>query len=403
MSRGKVTALVGGQYGSEGKGLIAGHIARDYGVHVRTGAANAGHTVYTLHGPANGESRLGAWEKHVMQQIPCAAYANPDAELVIGPGALISPEIFGKELELLAEWRRQRGLDPRPVFVDGRAHVIHQDQIDREAESGLDVRIGSTSTIAREGIGVAQADRVMRADCVLARDFYNDVGPRIAIVDVPRFLNGLRAVGYDILLEGTQGTGLSLTTGAFPYVTSRNTTAAGLAADAGVPPNAIEDVILVCRSYPIRVAGPSGPFYEDSREISWEDIGVNPENERTTVTKKVRRVATFSLDQVAEAASINGATEIALTFADYLTPGLHGFDGRVEARASGLSSWSEPRPPELETFGFFPIQATFDAGGKVDQLIDRIQIATGLPVHLVGTGPHSVATNMKAERARSAA
>jgi adenylosuccinate synthase len=120
-------------------------------------------------------------------------------------------------------------------------------------------------------------------------------------------------------------------------------------------------VILVARTYPIRVAGNSGPFHEGSEEIAWEDIGVDPESERTTVTKKVRRVATFSLAQLYEADILNEATEVALTFADYLDPGLAGVS---------LSN------------------ALF--GDPVDSLITQIESAIGVPVAFVGTGPHSV-------------
>jgi adenylosuccinate synthase len=374
-------AIVGGQFGSEGKGLIAGHVARDYQHHVRVGAANAGHTVYTqgdMRPMADSDVDAGrpvewVWEKHVMQQIPCAAYANPHAKLYIGPGAQISNEIFQDEMTRLFRWRRQRGLPDPQVYMDPRAHVIGLEHIEREQESGLAERIGSTSTIAREGIGAAQAARVMRDEtCIVAKSFYGDEAPEDVEyphydLDVPMALAGALKRGENVLLEGTQGTGLSLTTGFFPYTTSRNTTAAGLCADAGLPPGRLARVILVCRTYPIRVAGPSGPFHYDSVEIDWEQLGIDPENERTTVTKKVRRVATFSMTQIVEAAAINGATEIALTFADYLDPGIAGVSGT----ASGTSELMVEAP-------------------RTQSLIDEIEVATGVPVRYVGTGPHSV-------------
>lgn len=355
-------AVVGAQYGSEGKGLIVGHIAKQFGHHVRVGAANAGHTVYTRHGWEHHGGTEIDYEKHVMQQIPCAAYANPDANLYVGPGALITPEIFKTELDLLNDWRVDRGMHPPMVFVDPRAHVIHRGQILAESVSDLQERIGSTSATAKEGIGAAQADRVMRqATCILAGDYFQDQDwwQQVVLQDVPTYLS----LAKDVLLEGTQGTGLSLTTGNFPYVTSRNTTAAGLCADCGVPPQ-LDRIILVARTFPIRVAGNSGPFYADSKEISWESLGVNPENERTTVTKKVRRVATFSVEQIVEAVILNGASEIALTFCDYLSP-----------RLAGVTD-----PGELDT----------DSDRRVFDLIDEIELATDATVTMLGTGPHSV-------------
>lgn len=358
-----VCAVVGGQFGSEGKGLIVGHIAKDYDHHLRVGAANAGHTLYTVAAEAT-ESSQDLMQKHVMQQVPCAAYANPNARLYVGPGALISDEIFERELNTWQHWRKGRGLPQAQVYVDGRAHVIQDRHIHQEAQSSLAERIGSTSTIAREGIGAAQAARAMRDEsCVLAKDFYRGSHRDLRVADVPKLLRAKLRKGdpdrnHHLLLEGTQGYGLSNTTGDFPYITSRNTTAAGLCADAGIPPGHVDRVILVVRSYPIRVAGNSGPFHKGSQEISWEEIGVDPESERTTVTKLVRRVASFSMDQVVDAAEVNGATEIALTFADYLAPDLYG-------QMSGPC-------------------------GPANELALAIEAATGVPVRYVGTGPHSV-------------
>lgn len=376
MSNRNFTAVVGAQFGSlsEGKGLIVGHLAKDYDVHVRVGAANAGHTIYTDKYGASLEADPGATaigrEKHVMQQIPCAAYANPSATLVIGPGAVISMDVFIDEFVRLSEWCQANGVRRPAIHVDHRAHVIQQEQIDDEQTTGLAERIGSTSTIAREGIGTAAADRLLRAercvtvaqDAILNRDRWEQLAGGVQIDDTSELLAEHRG---PVLLEGTQGTGLSNVTGYFPYVTSRCTTSAGLAADCGAAPNRIGKVILVARTYPIRVAGNSGPFHPSSQEISWQSINIDPENERTTVTKKVRRVATFSVPQIAESARINGATEIALTFADYLSP-----------RIAGLS-------------GPMPYQKILDYK-RVTALVDAIEQATGVPVKYLGTGPHSV-------------
>lgn len=347
-----ICAVVGGQYGSEAKGNVVGHIAKDYGIHVRVGAANAGHTVYT-------EGQGTEPEKHVMQQLPCAAYANPGAKLVLGPGAMISQEILDHEIGLNRQWRRRNGHPDLQLFIDQHAHVVTDEHIEIEQATDLAERIGSTSTIAKEGIGAAQAARVMRTGYMRA----GDVG--YATYDTTELLEQAQAFDGHILLEGTQGTGLSNITGQYPYVTSRNTTAAGLAGDAGVGPRDLDRVIMVCRTFPIRVAGPSGPFYSGSQEIDWAMVGIDPERERTTVTKKIRRVATFSYEQVIRNARLNSATEIALMFADYLDPGVAGGTGQISAR-------------------------DLDGTDRVGALCRGIEKVTGVPVTYVGTGPATI-------------
>ncbi len=350
-----VCAVVGGQFGSEGKGAVVARIAREYKHHVRVGGANAGHTAYDEQGM-----------RHVTQQIPVAAYTNPDAQLYIGPGAVISPEILDDELHWWIAWRETNGLNQRPILVDARAHVVRMEHKDQEQLSKLASRIGSTSAVAQEGIGAATAARVMREEGCLSADRYYSPEvagghPYIKLADVPAELS---AVGQ-VLLEGTQGAGLSLTTGPFPYVTSRNTTAAGLLADCGVAPARLERVILVCRTFPIRVAGNSGPFWRDSVEMDWEELGVDPESERTTVTRKVRRVATFSMDQIKSAVLLNGATEIALMHYDYIEPDVAGLDGQ--------------------------------AGVEGYEMASRIQRVTGVPVRWLGTGPKTMIELMEGQ------
>lgn len=365
-----ITCLVGGQYGSEGKGLIAGHIGLAHKHHVRVGGANAGHTLYTFDGD---EFTGPKHDKHVVRQIPCGAYANPSAKLYLGPGALISAQVLHDELMAVATWRLNRGFKPPWLHVDPRAHIITDQQIQAEAASGLKERIGSTSATAREGVGAAQAARVMRdLGCVTAKEFFTGPGAPtwpVRIGDVPSMLaQAPKNDSNRILAEGTQGYDLSLTTGDFPYVTSRNTTAAGLLADCGLAPKRLDRVIVVFRTYPIRVAGNSGPFRDDSEEIDWSTIGVDPENERTTVTKKVRRVATFSYRQAWEACKVNGATEIALTFADYIDPEI--------LRGAGL--WDYNRGATLRGFP------------KVQRMVDQLEYETEVPVTMLGTGPTTV-------------
>jgi adenylosuccinate synthase len=363
-----VTAVVGGQYGSEGKGLVVGALARLFDTHVRSGAANAGHTLH-----AYGEA-------HVLRQLPCAAYANPQAACALGPGALISPKVLVDEVRANRAWRSARGLPDLALVIDPRAHVVTPEHVEREAASDLAERIGSTSARGREGIGEAQAARVRRDTSTLSAGECADAFEHCDISDVPQWLS--RREGHcprgesplpasSVLLEGTQGAGLSNTTGCYPYVTSRDATAATLAVDAGLGPGSISDVLLVCRTFPIRVAGHSGPFHPDSRELSWSEVGVAPE--RTTVTRLERRVATFSGAQVQEAARLNSATGVALTFCDYLDPSL-------ARRGSPLDPSSCSIDPERLRV----------AHPRVAALVDEVEGLCGVPVKYLGCGPSAL-------------
>ncbi len=132
------------------------------------------------------------------------------------------------------------------------------------------------------------------------------------------------AKGSRVMLEGTQGTGLSLHHGTWPYVTSRETTASGCLADAGISPLRVRRVVMVTRTYPIRVGGPSGPFGE--KVIDFEIVAQRSglpvaeiiKTEVGTISGNKRRIAEFGWEEVRRAAVLNGATDIALTFADYI-------------------------------------------------------------------------------------
>jgi adenylosuccinate synthase len=133
--------------------------------------------------------------------------------------------------------------------------------------------------------------------------------------------------GQRVFLEGTQGTGLSLYHGFYPHVTSRDTTVAGCLAEAGISSNRVRRVIMVCRTYPIRVQSPTGSTSGHmSMEISWKEISRRSnipyeelrKCERTSTTNRRRRVSEFDWDLLRKAASLNAPTDIALSFVDYL-------------------------------------------------------------------------------------
>lgn len=296
-----VDVVVGGQYGSEGKGHIVSYLAREYSVIVRVGGPNAGHKVFLAEGP------------YTHHQLPSGTLRS-NAKLIIGPGAVLNAELLMKEI---ADCKV--GLDR--LSIDPQAMVISRTDISREA--GLKTRIASTG----QGIGHATARRIVDRGkgLKLARDI-SELAP-FTQRDTWEILEEAYCHGQKILVEGTQGIGLSLYQGNYPFVTSRDTSVSGTLAEAGIPASRVRKVIMVCRTFPIRVQDPdkgtSGPM---AQEISWTAVakrsGINPaqfsKTERTSTTNRRRRVGEFDWVWLRKAATLNGPTDIALTFADYL-------------------------------------------------------------------------------------
>lgn len=295
-----VDVVVGGQYGSEGKGQIAASLAQNYALLIRVGGPNAGHTVFETPKP------------YTFHQLPSGTRSS-SAKILLGPGAVLSlPRVLQeiKDCELGPE---RLSIDPQAVLIE---------EADRELESGLLAgTIGSTA----QGVGAATARKILRSAAKpgvrLAKD-----APELEpfLRESRRLLEDAFAAGQRVFLEGTQGTGLSLHHGFYPFVTSRDTSVSGCLAEAGIAPSRVRKTIMVCRTYPIRVEGQSGPI---GKELTWPDIaqrsGVPIEelesSERTSTTKRRRRVAEFDWTLLRRAASLNGPTDIALTFVDYLS------------------------------------------------------------------------------------
>jgi adenylosuccinate synthase len=290
-----VTAIVGLQYGSEGKGHLAHLLASVTDAAIRTGGPNAGHTL----------THRGTTYK--MRQIPCA-FVNPAALLLIGPGGLIAPDVLATEVATLRATGHQ--LAGR-LFIHAAAGIIDSRHRDTEAAAGLTDRIGSTG----EGVGAATADRALRI--LDTAGHRSELLPAEAtVISAGEYLDLVHDM-HDrrgrIMLEGTQGAHLSVYHGPYPAVTSRDTTAASLAGAAGIAPTMVTDVVGVARAFPIRVAGNSGPL---PHETDFASLGVPPEH--TTVTGRVRRIARFDPVAFRQAIQLNRPTTLALTFGDYL-------------------------------------------------------------------------------------
>lgn len=319
MSKGKLTVLVGGQYGSEGKGAVAAHVAEDYSVHVRVGSPNAGHTIYW------------AGEKHVMQSIPCG-WINPEALIVIGRGALLNMRQFMKELVHIMQYYPDF-LDRLVIDADAGILDEHFHQEEGGTSGEMHKRIGSTG----EGVGPARIARLER-DPKTFRHFSDVVEEygleKCMYTNTPTILHNLQMKGHNILIEGTQGSALSLLHSHWPYCTSIDTNAAGIISEVGIAPSNVTDVLMVVRTYPIRVAGNSGPM---NNEITWEELSKKlgrAVTEKTTVTKKTRRIAEWDDDLFENACVLNAPTEIALTFADYVDPYLYNVSDPKQVMSS---------------------------------------------------------------------
>lgn len=288
----RAEVLVGGQFGSEGKGKVAAYLSPEHDMAIRTGGPNAGHTI-----EYEGKT-------YKMQTIPCS-FVNKNCLLAIGAGGLIDLEILAREI-------KETNVDKKRLLIDPQAGIVEPHH--SQAESDLKKRIGSTG----KGVGSAIAAKSLRDPSFrLARDI-----PELSdyLGEVSVYANMFLDEGKKVFLEGTQGFGLSLQHGFYPYVTSRDITAGTICGDAGISPRSVEDITMVLRTYPIRVAGNSGPLKD---EIDWttvtqESKSPKPILERTTVTNNVRRVGRFDFDLVKKATMINRPTQIALMFIDYL-------------------------------------------------------------------------------------
>lgn len=319
----KLQVIVGGLYGSEAKGHIAGFLAQvdQPVVAVRVAGPNAGHSVVN---PLTGV-------KHALRQIPVAAVTNPQAKLVLARGSEIDIAVLSDEIHRL----EADGIKVRErLFIDSSATILERHHIDAENTHKLTEKIGSTG----KGIGAARADRVMRRASTVktSRVMFSQWGT------VEQTGPLLRAAQTEpdtlIQVEGTQGYALGLHTHYYPQVTSSDCTAVDFLAMAGINPwyqpqmrlprKGLEsmrslEIWVVFRPYPIRVAGNSGPMYA---ETSWDRLGLPPEY--TTVTKKMRRVGQWDPHLANMAIAANGGpggpVRLALTMADQLDPGIAG-------------------------------------------------------------------------------
>ncbi len=332
----EVEAVIGAQWGDEGKGKIVDKLAASADVVVRfQGGSNAGHTVVVDD------------EKYVLHLIP-SGILQRETVSVVGPGVVVNLRELFEEIEELDSM----GI---PVYerlrVASRAHVLFPFHCETDAQkekSRGSSKIGTT----QKGIGPAYVDKIQRRGlriCDLAErekvlDFCRaSIGKYEAnygrwqgssvqqlageycryyekledqVVNCPEFLRRVRQQNKKILFEGAQGTMLDIDFGTYPYVTSSNPTIGGVVTGSGFPGHRVNRVVGVTKAYTTRVG--AGPFPSELEEAQDEYLREKG-GEFGATTGRPRRCGWLDLMQMNYACAVNGFTDLALIKLDVLS------------------------------------------------------------------------------------
>ncbi|EYF06037.1 adenylosuccinate synthetase [Chondromyces apiculatus] len=359
MHHSKLNVLLDAQWGSSGKGKFSLWLAERHGVSFASAsnAPNAGHSV------------VWQGERRVFKCLPSASLSPSVKTAFITGASVFDPE----QLRTESTWTRAE------VLIHERAVVLQPRHREQEQQHRGLTAIAST----QQGSAAAAIEKILREPGVIAAAHWHELGrAHVASTTECRaaLLQSLER-GEAALHEVSQGYALSIDHGSqFPHCTSRNCTTARALDDLGVSPWLLGEVYLNVRPYPIRVGniekdgeviGFSGHFYPDARETTWETIGQlagMPEEEiralrqteLTTVTRRLRRVCTFSRMGFVDACRANGATKILLNFAQYLDWSV--YQQRGEVRIDDL--------PE-----------------RVRDFVRLLERLSGVSVAAIGTGP----------------
>jgi len=300
-----IDLVLGGQYGSEGKGSVIQWLAKKegYDLVIRTGGSQAGHTM--LFGGVN----------YKMRMLPCAWHT--DSKLALSRQAVVDKDVVMSELKMVAE-ALGKPITEIPLYISPSATLLEHTDSQEEKEAGLEKRIGSTT----KGVGRARSRRIMRTARTVSQ-----ATDELFLGWVRDYNEVLYNPESRILIESTQGWGLSLFGAYYPQCTSIDLNPYAILADAGIPWKLHKvRVIGVLRTFPIRVGGNSG---ELKCEISWGTLrkiyGKHIRTERTTVTNRIRRVGFFEWDNARQFVAECNPDFNVLTFADYIQPGLLSF------------------------------------------------------------------------------
>lgn len=432
---GDCTAVVGLQWGDEGKGKIVDLLTARHDLIVRyNGGANAGHTVQV------GE------ERYPLHLVP-SGILYPRKTCVIANGVVVDPEKLLDEISTL----RARGVEVGGnLRISSRAHVVmpyHKEQ-DAALEEFLEgfarneegnLSIGTT----RRGIGPAYSDKIQRSTAIRVADLlepehlrkrlrvicrlrsaelealgvrtrpldpealaerYAELGERLRahVVDTTYLLHDAWRAGKSILFEGANACLLDIDHGTFPYVTSSNCSTLGIPAGTGLPGSCIGRVLGIMKAYSTRVG--AGPFPTELLDETGAHIRERG-REYGTTTGRPRRCGWLDLVAVRYSAMVCGANAIACTLFDVLA-GLPELrictayrlrDGRTTDRFLPDARQLEAVEPIYETLPGWsePIRDAADRAGLPEnarRYLDRVESITGLPIEMVGVGPERAQT-----------
>jgi len=289
-------------------------------------------------GPNAGHTVLYKGNEYKLRMLP-SAFVYEKCRLLVGPGVLINPDILLREIETTKSKGRV-GVDPQCAIIEAR-------HIEADKKGQLAEQIKTTGT----GTGPCNAERALRA-VKITRDI-----PELQkfLVDVPLEVNRAIDKGRNVVIEGTQGTYLSLYHGTYPYCTSKDVTASAACADVGVGPKKVDDIIIVFKAFTTRVG--AGPL---PGEVSPEEAEKRGWREIATVTGRPRRAAPFSFELAKRAVMLNSATQAAITKMDVLFP-----------ECKGAKSYDE---------------LSQDARAFIKNVEKEIKV----PATLIGTGPDAL-------------
>ncbi len=419
----KAIAVVGAQWGDEGKGKVVDFLAGSFDYSARYGGGhNAGHTVIV-----NGN-------RYILQLIPCGIL-RPGKKAIIGAGVVVDPAALVAELDSLSKGGVE--VDGR-LFLSNRAHLIFP--FHRELEKASEVargphRIGTTSRgigpayedkMARRGLRVCDLMATERFERKLERDIeekdafsraaygqaldtaeifktYRALGERIRsyVTDTSALVNRALANGESVLFEGAQGTMLDIDHGTYPYVTSSSATSGGACTGLGVAPTRVTGVIGVTKAYTTRVGG--GPFPTEMPDLDAKAVR-DSGNEYGAVTGRPRRCGWLDLVMLRYAAQVNGIDSLVVTKLDvfdtqaeiqvctgyrYKGSKLDEMPGEVEVLAEitpeykTLRGWQKPTEH---------IREAHELPQAARDYMKFISDALGVEIGMISTGPERDST-----------